>query len=158
MDSPSSWTVFIPMYFFRSLFTSDIICGEFGSLIIPTLLTEGSSKNSSANPFYVCKISGSDLIFDHSCSLVELQPFLEFWSFCCTQCFNSGRNCSNKLALSKHVLSISVACNFQPLCNFGHHWDFKGFLHPVPFCHFSQLARYGWSNFNTNQVFTVDLT
>ena len=66
------------MPFFRSLFTSDIICEDFWPLFIPTLLIESSSKKSSANPFTVCKISGSDVIFAHFFSLAEIQPPLKF--------------------------------------------------------------------------------
>ena len=58
-------------------------------------------------PFTVCRIFGSDLIFAHSFSLVEVHLPLKFWSFCCNHCFSAGRNYSNKLTLSKHVLSFS---------------------------------------------------
>ena len=107
MNSVSSWAVHITMPFFKSLFTSDIICIEFWPLFIPTFLIEGFSKKSFVNPFTVCKISGFDVIFAHSFSLVEIQPPLKYWSFCCNHCFSSGRNCSKKLSLSKHVLSFS---------------------------------------------------
>ena len=113
MNFPSSWAGLITMPFFRSLFTSNIICGEFWPLFIPTLLLiptlsiEGSSKKSSVNPCTVSKISGSDVIFAHSFSLVEIQPPLIFSSFCCNHCYSSGRSCSNKLTLSKHILSFS---------------------------------------------------
>ena len=73
MNSPSSCVAFILMAFFINLFTSDIICGEFWLFFIPTLLVEGSSKDS----FTVCKISGSDVVFAHSCSLVEIYPPLK---------------------------------------------------------------------------------
>ena len=39
----------------------------------------------------------------------------------------------------------AIAWHFQPLCNIGYHWDFTGFLHPVPFCQLSQMVGYGWS-------------
>ena len=106
---------------FRSFFTSNIMCGEFWPLFIPallfvrTLLIEGSFKNSSVNFFTVSKISGSGVIFAHSFILIEIQPSLKFWSFCCNHCFSSGRGCSSKLTLSKHVLSSSWTWSFSSL-------------------------------------------
>ena len=58
----------------RRLYTPAIICGQFWPLLIPTLLIEGYSKNSNVNAFTVFKTSGSDVIFAHSCSLVDIKP------------------------------------------------------------------------------------
>ena len=64
----------------------------------------------------------------------------------------------NFLIQLRDFCKIADAWHFQPLCNFGHQWDFTGFLHPVPFCHLSQLAGCGWSKVVWNQIFNVYLT
>ena len=106
MNAPSQ-AVFITMPLFRNFFTSDIVRREFWPLVIPILLAKACFKYSNLNPATVCKIFVFDVFFFNLCSLVKIQQPLKFWIFSCTHCFNSGRNCSDKFIMAKHVLSFS---------------------------------------------------
>ena len=55
------------------------------------------------------------------------------------------------LAISSYSLGTFAKLQLLDISSL---WDFTEFIHQVPFCHFCQLAEYGWSNIYWNHIFT----
>ena len=122
---------------FRECFNLSFLSANINWLTFPNTITWSIPKLTNVRHLQCCKGFQTSW-FLNVCPFVVGKNFLVICNF---------------LIQFRDFCEISAAWNFQPLCNFGHH--FTGFRHPVQFFHLSQLTGYGWSNMVWNQVFSL---